>query len=74
MKYRKKPVIIEAEEYKPGMEDGFVEIDKKQVPYLKAYSFLTLISPGDFIVDGILRTKDVMSPERFHEEYEPVEE
>lgn len=22
-KYRKKPVIIEAEQYKPGMEDGF---------------------------------------------------
>jgi hypothetical protein len=23
MKFRKKPVIIEAEQYKPGMEDGF---------------------------------------------------
>lgn len=22
-KYRKKPVVIEAEQYKPGMEDGF---------------------------------------------------
>lgn len=25
MKYRKKPVIIDAAVYKPGMEDGFME-------------------------------------------------
>ena len=25
MKYRKKPVVIEAEQYKEGMEDGFEE-------------------------------------------------
>jgi len=24
MKFRKKPVLVEAEQYKPGMEDGFV--------------------------------------------------
>ncbi len=24
MKYRKKPVVVEAEIYKPGMEDGFI--------------------------------------------------
>jgi hypothetical protein len=23
MKFRKKPIVIEAEKYKPGMEDGF---------------------------------------------------
>lgn len=23
MKYRKKPVVIDAEEYRPGLEDGF---------------------------------------------------
>lgn len=27
MKYRKKPVVIEAEEYKPGMEDGIASLN-----------------------------------------------
>jgi hypothetical protein len=35
MKYRKKPVVIEAEQYKPGMEDGFncYEILGKYIGY-----------------------------------------
>ena len=24
MKYRKKPVVVEAEQYRPGLEDGFM--------------------------------------------------
>lgn len=28
MKYRRKPIIVEAEEYRPGLEDGFAPADK----------------------------------------------
>jgi len=67
-KYRKKPVIVEAEQYKPGMEDGF-ERDydtymcgmcqdschgcKNYKPCIQTLEGKHYISPGDYIITGI---------------------
>ncbi|BCV23321.1 PGDYG domain-containing protein [Gelria sp. Kuro-4] len=36
-KYRKKPVVIDAEVYRPGLEDGFACVDKG-CPFMGAVS------------------------------------
>ncbi len=55
-KYRKKPEIIEAEVYRPGLEDGFYYVNnfgsEEMIPYIKTLECTIRISPGDYIITG----------------------
>lgn len=85
--YRKKPVVVEAEVFRRGMEDG---IDfKKPMPDMKgfetndphgtvAYPYINTlegkhyVSPGDYIITGIKGERYPCKPDIFEETYEPV--
>ena len=53
MKYRKKSsIIIEAEQYKRGMEDGFGG-GVEPLPYIETLEGKHYITPGDYIITGV---------------------
>ncbi len=68
MKFRKKPVIIEAEQYRPGLEDG-INLDG---PYIKTLEGNLQISPGDWIITGIKGERYACKPDIFKATYERV--
>ncbi len=80
-KYRKKPVVIEAEVYKPGLEDGFEwvkEVDGNFVkesykPYINTLEGKHYISRGDYIITGIAGERYPCKPDIFNKTYEFVE-
>jgi hypothetical protein len=71
MKYRKKPVIIDAEQYKPGLEDGF---NTEGQPIIKTLEGDHIISPDDWIITGIKNERYPCKNDIFEMTYEPVEE
>lgn len=58
MKYRKKPVVVEAEEYKMGLEDGFCL--QQYLP--DNVDTNGLVSFADFEVSCLLNHYDTMYP------------
>lgn len=86
MKYRKKPVIVEAEVYSPGMEDGFECFAifcpwgdcknqcGKGKPFIRTLEGNHLISPGDYIITGIKGERYPCKPDIFHATYEIIKE
>jgi hypothetical protein len=79
-KYRKKPVVIEAEIYRYGLEDGF-EIDHPEeqrladkIPYIQTLEGKMRISPGDYIITGIQGERYPCKPDIFEATYEKVPE
>lgn len=81
-KYRKKPVVIDAEIYKKGMEDGFAHIDDHDSPeffggikpFIKTLEGKMFISDGDFIITGIRGERYPCKSDIFKETYEKVKE
>ena len=86
MKFRKKPVIIEAEEYKTEGDLPFVEWElpfEGECPWVKDATLGLYIktlegnmypSNGDFIIKGVQGEFYPCKPDIFHETYEKVEE
>jgi hypothetical protein len=88
VKYRKKPIVIEAERYEKGMEDGFLLLCDNIVvgsndPRAKAFESVPVIqtlegphqiSPGDYIITGIKGERYPCKPDIFELTYEPVGE
>ena len=86
MKYRKKPVVIDAEKYTPGLEDGFVVdgvyYDKtgpvprsmNRTPAIKTLEGFHEISEGDFIITGVKGERYPCKPDIFAATYERAEE
>jgi hypothetical protein len=84
-KFRKKPVVIEAAQYEPGMEDGFVidgaYYDKSgpvprsmnRIPAIKTLEGRHEISPGDWIITGVQGERYPCKPDIFAATYEAVE-
>lgn len=87
-KYRKKPVVIEADVYRPGMEDGFDVVEESQPvgeetrgvkktkivkPYINTLEGKHYISPGDYIITGVKGERYPCKPDIFKMTYEPVE-
>ncbi len=81
MKFRKKPVVIEAEQWFPGKQiDGVIE-ENNMTPYGKvgpAAWIKTLegrheVTPGDWIITGIKGEKYPCKPDIFEATYERVE-
>lgn len=90
MKYRKKPVIIEAEPYSKGMEDCWLlngvayssdQMEKTKnglvgdfEPAIKAKDGPLIISPGDLIITDVYGNRRPISPEELGRDYEPATE
>jgi hypothetical protein len=89
MKYRKKTVVIDAELYKLGMEDGvqlsdgsFHAYEDKEyplifclcMPAIKTLEGWHIISEGDYIITGIKGERYPCKPDIFEMTYELVEE
>lgn len=71
-KYQRKPDTVDAEEYKPGMEDSVGPMDK--TPYIDTPDGTISIDEGDFIVTNDDGERYQCSPDAFHSMYEKVEE
>ncbi|MDD4482678.1 MAG: hypothetical protein PHP18_05620 [Bacilli bacterium] len=71
MKFRKKPVIIEAELYKPGMEDSIDKLTNK--PYIKTLEGNHIITDGDWIITGVKGERYPCKPDIFEITYEKVD-
>ena len=84
MKYRKKPVVIEAEVYRPGLEDGYVVdgryYDKSgpvpraigRKPAIKTLEGHHEITDGDMIITGVKGERYPCKPDIFAMTYEAV--
>ena len=80
-KYRKKPVVIEAEQWipcnlvepKPPVPDELLELDA-DIPcwYIKTLEGPHRISPGDYIIKGIRGEYYPCKPDIFEATYEEV--
>ena len=80
-KFRKKPIIVEAEQWLPGAEIDGVDsshaarlvnnllIDHAWIETLEGGH---IVSPGDWIITGIAGEKYPCRDEIFRETYEPV--
>lgn len=66
MKFRKKPIIVEAEQWFPDEERQFL--------MLKTLEGYMEVSPGDWIITGINGEKYPCKPDIFEKTYELVEE
>lgn len=82
-KFRKKPVVIEAEQWFPGTPvDGVIEgrtgqYNGEQTTYFDAF-VNTLegvhgVTPGDWIITGVKGEKYPCKPDIFAMTYDPVE-
>jgi hypothetical protein len=86
-KWRKKPVVVEAEVYIPGMEDGFdnncnwgcanipkvcMDCSCHNVPYIRTLEGKHFISTGDYIITGVKGERYPCKPDIFHMTYETV--
>ncbi|MDR4318691.1 Prophage Lp2 protein 33 [Niallia circulans] len=78
-KYRKKPVVVEAELYREGLEDGFtlapIAENVRGVvmkPYIKTLEGDMIVSPGDYIITGVKGERYPCKPDIFEQTYEKV--
>ena len=86
MKYRKKPVTIDAVPYEPGLEDGWIwdghfyakhspmpaSPDRK--PAIATLEGPMVISPGDMIITGVKGERYPCKPDIFALTYEVADE
>lgn len=77
-KYRKRPVVVEAEQFWPGREAELgvrrAQFDDHNVRYyIKTLEGLMSVEPGYWIVTGIQGEKYGVRPDIFVETYEPIE-
>lgn len=73
MKFRKKPIIVEAEQWFPGKAMTGV-IETPPIPaYIVTLEGKHIVSPGDWIITGIKGEKYPCKPDIFEATYEFVE-
>jgi len=78
MKFRKKPVVIEAWKYEPGMQIEGCDI--RESVFLNGGAFILTLegqmiaSPGDWIIKGVKGEFYPCKPDIFEQTYEPAEE
>jgi hypothetical protein len=83
MKYRKKPVFIEAEVYRPGLEDGYVvdgcyydksgpvpAVHGTLTPAIKTLEGYHVITDGDMIITGVKGERYPCKPDIFAMTYD----
>jgi hypothetical protein len=88
VKYRKKPVVIDAEQWWPGKAiEGIVRREAQPVPSRAGGIAFTMppqdvietlegdmtVSPGDWIITGVKGERYPCKPDIFEATYEPAE-
>lgn len=82
-KFRKRPIIVEAEQWWRGIQVEGVSAFHAwhlqdhcliQKPHVHTLEGPLLVSPGDWIVTGVQGEKYLVKPDIFAATYEPVEE
>jgi hypothetical protein len=72
--YRKKPVVIEAVQwFQPGDHDA-VSLDKNGVSIVLTLEGPMIVTPGDWIIKGVVGEFYPCKPDIFEKTYEPVED
>lgn len=84
MKFRKKPIVVEAEQWFPEKDIEGVNVLKKYLlngtlidnewTFVNTLEGLMHVSPGDWIITGVDGEKYPCKPDIFEKTYEPVEE
>jgi hypothetical protein len=74
MKFRKKPVVIEAEQFFPDREwpKGVYIRDDQSGYFINTLEGYYTVTPGDWIITGIRGEKYPCKPDIFEATYEPV--
>ena len=76
-KYRKRPVVIEAEQWFPGHPvEGVTECKGVEAHFGRITTLEGdhIVTPGDFIITGVVGEKYPCKPHIFAMTYEPVED
>ncbi len=72
-KYRKKPVVIEAEQWFPGKRiDGVMYFDSEEKAHVNTLEGALRVSLGDWIITGVRGEKYPCKPDIFEQTYELV--
>jgi hypothetical protein len=77
VKYRKKPVVIDAEQFheKDKWPAGVVrEPGDDRLPYIETLEGRLYVNEGDWIITGVKGEKYPCKPDIFERTYDPVEE
>lgn len=81
MKYRKKPVVIEATQYFKGADIAGVELsypwqdtNREPEPIIRTLEGVMVVQEGDWIITGIKGEIYPCKPDIFAAAYEPVTE
>lgn len=79
MKYRKKPIVIEAEQWFPGKEIDGVETVAEiilgcpvQKCVINTLEGMMQVSPGDYVITGVNGEKYPCKPDIFEKTYDKV--
>ena len=78
MKYRKKPVVIEAEQYFDNQEVGHwpsgicKSLACYDYPHIHTLEGHHIVTSGDWIITGVKGEKYPCKPDIFEQTYEPV--
>ena len=77
-KFRKKPIVIEAEQWFPNKEiEGVILRGQNNFEFFGEINTLEgphIVTPGDWIITGIAGEKYPCKPDIFEATYDPVEE
>ena len=76
MKFRKKPVVIEATQWWKDGDHPNVEPFAESAPgygYVRTLEGGHVVSPGDWIITGVKGEHYPIKPDIFEQTYEPVE-
>lgn len=82
MRFRKKPIVIEAEQFFPGNNmwpAGVIDLSEGNPVVTSGYGIMSLeglamVQEGDWIITGIRGEKYPCKPDIFDETYEKVDE
>ena len=78
-RYRKKPIVIEAEQWFPGNQNDAVAEHKDKgtgivlCGYIETLEGRHIVSPGDWVITGIKGEKYPCKPDIFELTYEQIE-
>lgn len=77
MKFRKKPIVVEAEQFQPDRApwpDGVMGHNRSKTGYaIDTLEGLHEVTPGDWIITGVAGEKYPCKPDIFEQTYEEVD-
>lgn len=75
MKYKTKSIIIDAEQYKPGMETGFgcIPFNTKKKPFISTSKGNIFVDDGDWIVTDLSGERSIIASDVFEMTYDIIE-